>query len=238
VTPYAVGIIHARGGSKRVPLKNVKLLGGKPLIAWVVEAACRATRLSRVIVSTDHDEIARLAVEYGAEVPFRRPADLAEDVASELVTQHAVRMLEAHGPRVDIPVTIQPTTPFLRPEHIDACVAQVADTGADSALTVSAVRERPEWMLRVGADGRAEPYVGRWWAADEGVSQSLPRLYSPNGGAYATRRDVLMERNTIVGPHSRIVEMPLEQSLDIDEAIDFVIAEAILCGQSGGSDRH
>jgi CMP-N-acetylneuraminic acid synthetase len=221
-----------------VPLKNLKLLGGKPLIAWVVEAARRATRLSRVIVSTDHDEIARLAVEYGAEVPFRRPADLAEDVASELVTQHAVRMLEAHGPRIDIPVTIQPTTPFLQPEHIDACIAQVAEMGADSAFTVAAVRQRPEWMLRVDADGRAEPYIGRWWVGDEGVSQSLPRLFSPNGGAYATRRDVLMERNTIIGPVSRVVEMALEQSVDIDEAIDFVLAEAILCVGTGGSDRR
>lgn len=226
--PYAVGIIHARGGSKRVPLKNLKALGGKPLIAWVVEAACRATRLSRVIVSTDHDEIARLAVAYGAEVPFRRPAHLAEDVPSELVTQHSVRMLEAQGPRVDIPVTIQPTTPFLRPEHIDACVAHVADTGADSALTVSAIRERPEWMLQVDTDGWAQPYAKRWWVGDEGVSQVLPRLYSPNGGAYATRRDVLMERNTIIGEHTRIVEMPLEQSVDIDEPVDFVIAEALL----------
>ena len=233
-----VGIILARGGSKRVPLKNLKLLGGKPLIAWVVEAACRAKRLSRVIVSTDHDEIARLAVEYGAEVPFRRPADLAEDVASELVTQHAVRMLEAEGPRVDIPVTIQPTTPFLQPEHIDACVAQVAEMGADSAFTVAPVRERPEWMLKVGPDGRAEPYTGRWWIGEEGVSQTLPRLFTPNGGAYATRRDVLMERNTIFGPISRVVQMPLEQSVDIDEVIDFLVAEAILCAGTGGSDRR
>jgi CMP-N,N'-diacetyllegionaminic acid synthase len=237
VTAYAVGIIHARGGSKRVPLKNLQLLGGRPLIAWVIEAACRARRLSRVIVSTDHDEIARLAVEYGADVPFRRPADLAEDVASELVTQHAVRMLEMDGPRVDIPVTLQPTTPFLQPEHIDACVAFVADAGADSALTVSPVRERPEWMLRVSADGRAEPYAGRWWTGEEGVSQTLPRLYSPNGGAYATRRDVLMERHTIVGQNSRVVEMGLEESVDIDEAIDFAIAEAILGAQPGGSHR-
>jgi CMP-N,N'-diacetyllegionaminic acid synthase len=236
VTPYAVGIIHARGGSKRVPLKNLKSLGGKPLIAWVVEAACRAARLSRVIVSTDHDDIARLAVQYGAEVPFRRPADLAEDVPSELVTQHAVRALEVGGPRIDIPVTLQPTTPFLQPSHIDACVALVVETGADSAFTVAPVRERPEWMLWVAPDGRAEPYTGRWWQGEEGVSQSLPRLFSPNGGAYATRRDVLMERHTIIGSNSRVVEMSLDQSVDIDEAIDFAIAEAILSGQSTGPD--
>src|SRR2546421_314296 len=119
MTPYAVAVILARGGSRRVPLKNLKLLGGKPLVAWVVEAACRATSLARVIVSTDHDGIARVARTHGAEIPFMRPAELAEDVASELVTQHAVRVLEAQGARIDVVVTLQPTTPFLQPEHID-----------------------------------------------------------------------------------------------------------------------
>ena len=237
MNPYAVGIIHARGGSKRVPLKNLRPLGGKPLIAWVVEAACRSARLSRVIVSTDHDEIARAAEAHGAEVPFRRPADLAEDVPSELVSQHAVRTLETDGRRIDIAVTIQPTTPFVEAEHIDACVALVAEADADMALTVSAVRERPEWMLRLGADGRLEPFTGRWWTAEEAVSQSLPRLFTPNGGVYATKRDVLMNDSLIVGRHSRAVEMTLEQSVDIDEPIDFLIAEAVLRKRAGGADR-
>lgn len=223
----AVGIIHARGGSRRVPLKNLRALGGKPLVAWIIEAARRSQSLSRIIVSTDHDEIARVAREYGADVPFRRPAALAEDVPSELVTMHAMSFLESSGGRAEVAVTLQPTTPFVRAEHIDACIDQVL-AGADSAMTVAAVRERPEWMLKVGADGRAVPYAGRWWVGDEGVSQELPPLYMPNGGVFATRRDLLMEQRTLVGGRARAVIMPLLESIDIDEEIDFAVAEAAL----------
>lgn len=229
--PVAVGIIHARGGSKRVPLKNIKLLGDKPLIAWVVEAACQARTLSRVIVSTDHDGIAKVAENYGAEVPFRRPVELAEDVPSELVTQHAVRYMEEKGYSVDIALTLQPTTPFIRPQDIDACVEKLIATGADSVVTVSAVRERPEWMLRIGEGERLEPFLGRWWSSEEGISQNLPQLYVPNGGACATRREVLMGQNRIIGNDTRAVVMPLENSVDIDEMVDFAFAEAVLAAQ-------
>src|SRR2546426_8771334 len=92
-----LGVIHARGGSKRIPLKNLKLLAGRPLLSYMVEAAMESRLLDRVIVSTDHPEIARIAREGGAEVPFLRPAELAEDVPSELVTQHAIRFVEAEG---------------------------------------------------------------------------------------------------------------------------------------------
>src|SRR3990172_9553714 len=101
-----IGVIHARGGSKRIPLKNIKLLAGRPLISYMVEAAVESRLLDRVIVSTDHPDTARIAREYGAEVPFMRPADLAEDVASELVTQHAVRFIEEQGYRVRIAFTM------------------------------------------------------------------------------------------------------------------------------------
>lgn len=224
----AVGIIHARGGSSRVPLKNIKLLGGKPLIAWIVEAACATHSLSRVIVSTDHDEIARLAQEYGAEVPFRRPAALAEDVPSEMVTQHAVHFLEDSGYSIDVAVTLQPTTPFIRSEDIYACVEKLKGTGADSVITVCAIRERPEWMLTLGEEGRLNPFMRQWWKGEEGVSQTLPPLYVPNGGAYATHRDVLMVQNRLVGDDTRAIVMPLENSLDIDEPIDFLVGEALL----------
>ncbi|MEM6885657.1 MAG: acylneuraminate cytidylyltransferase family protein, partial [Verrucomicrobiota bacterium] len=93
----AVAIIHARGGSKRIPLKNIKEVGGKPLIAYPIELCLKCDWIKRVIVSTDHDEIAAIARESGAEVPFKRPAELSEDVASELVTEHALQYLKAEG---------------------------------------------------------------------------------------------------------------------------------------------
>src|SRR5207237_9204888 len=97
-----LGVIHARSGSPRSPLKKMKLLAGRSLIAYLVEAAMESRLLDRLVVSTDHPEIARIAREYGAEVPFVRPAELAEDVASELVTQHAVRFVEAGGYAVKV----------------------------------------------------------------------------------------------------------------------------------------
>lgn len=223
----AIGVIHARGGSRRIPLKNLRLLGGKPLIAWIIQAARASRTLRRVIVSTDHDGIMEAAREYGAEVPFRRPVELAEDVPSELVTQHAVRFLEeSEGIKPDVVVTLQPTTPFCRPEDIDACVRKVRETDADSAITVGPIKERPEWMYAVEGD-RASSFLRTTIQGESGVSQNLPRLYIPNGAAYATRYDVLMRQNLIVGKNLRVQIMPDELSVDIDEPVDFLLAEQI-----------
>ena len=221
-----LGVIHARGGSKRIPLKNIKPLAGQPLIAYMVEAAMECRLLDRLIVSTDHPEIARIAKEYGAEVPFMRPADLAEDVASELVTQHAVRFVEAEGYPVRIVLTMQPTTPFCTAEDIDACITKMLDSDLDTVFTACPVHERPEWMYRMEED-RAVPYTGRLVQGDAGISQKLPALYIPNGAVWATRRDVLMNRGLITGPNSGLVVMSRERSVDIDDPVDFVTAEAI-----------
>ena len=221
-----IGVIHARGGSKRIPLKNIKLLAGRPLISYMVEAAVESRLLDRVIVSTDHPEIARIAREYGAEVPFMRPADLSEDVASELVTQHTVQFVEAQGYPVRIVLTMQPTTPFCTSEDIDACIAKMLATDLDTVLTVCEVHERPEWMYRLNGD-LAAPFTGKLVQGDAGISQKLPKLYIPNGAVWATRRSVLMEQNLITGPNSGIVIMSRERSVDIDEPVDFITAEAM-----------
>lgn len=221
-----IGVIHARGGSKRIPLKNIKMLVGRPLISYMVEAAVESRLLDRVIVSTDHPEIARIAREYGAEVPFIRPADLSEDVASELVTQHAVRFVEEQGYRVRIALTMQPTTPFCTSEDIDACIAKMLDTDLDTVFTACEVHERPEWMYRLNG-AMALPFTGTLVQGDAGISQKLPKLYIPNGAVWATRRAVLMEQNLITGPHSGMVIMSRERSVDIDEPVDFVTAEAM-----------
>ncbi len=221
-----IGVIHARGGSKRIPLKNLKLLAGRPLISYMVEAAVESRLLDRVIVSTDHPDIARIALEYGAEVPFMRPADLAEDVASELVTQHAVRFVEEQGYRVCIALTMQPTTPFCTSEDIDACIAKMLETDLDTVFTACEIHERPEWMYRLNG-ALALPFTGTLVQGDAGISQKLPKLYIPNGAVWATRRSILMEQNLITGPHSGVVIMSRERSVDIDEPVDFITAEAM-----------
>jgi CMP-N,N'-diacetyllegionaminic acid synthase len=228
-TQGVVGIIHARGGSKRIPLKNIKPLAGRPLISYMVEAAMESRLLDRVIVSTDHPEIARIAREYGAEVPFMRPADLAEDVASELVTQHAVRFVEAQGYPVRIVLTMQPTTPFCTAEDIDACIAKMLESDLDTVFTACEVHERPEWMYRRddASGDRVVPFTGRLVQGDAGISQKLPKLYIPNGAVWATRRAVLMEQELLTGPKAGLVLMSRERSVDIDEPIDFITAEVM-----------
>ena len=225
----AAAVIHARGGSKRVPLKNIKPLGGKPLIAWCVEAALSCRGLSRVLVSTDHDGIADAARAAGAEAPFRRPADLAEDVASELVTRHALDFHEREtGEELDVVVTIQPTTPFIQGADIDACLTALeTNPDFDSAMSVAPVHERPEWMFECGDGGALNHWLRSEIRGDVGVSQTLPPLYAPNGGIYATRRSTLIEQDRLIGDACFGHVMSRMRSVDIDEPIDFLIAEAV-----------
>jgi len=226
---HIVAVIHARGGSKRIPLKNIRPLGGRPLLSYSIQAALGARTLDRVIVSTDHPDIRRVALECGAEVPFVRPPAISEDVASELVTQHAVRYLEnEEGYGVEVAVTMQPTTPFIRPADIDGCVDLLLGSDADSTWTGREIRDRPEWMFSIDENGYAKSLLGTEIVGDAGVSQNLPGLYVPNGGAYATRRDVLLGQGSIFGRRSKIWVMDRESSVDIDEPLDLGFAEFLV----------
>jgi len=225
--PHIVAIVHARGGSRRVPLKNLKPVAGKPLVAWCIDA-CKGSRIDRVIVSTDHDGIAEVARAHGADVPFKRPADISEDVASELVTQHGIAFHEKEtGKKVDIAITIQPTTPFFRKEDVDGIIGLLDNPELDSSFTVCAVQQRPEWMYRRNADGVLSNYVGMLIQGDAGVSQNLEPLYRPNGAVYATRRATLFDDNLILGKRPGGWVMSLLRSVDVDEPIDLIVAEVV-----------
>lgn len=222
-----IGVIHARGGSKRIPLKNVALIGGKPLISYMVKAALGAKNLRRVIVSTDHPEIMRIALDCGAEVPFVRPAKLAEDCPSEWVTQHAVEFVEAEeSKKVDVVVTMQPTTPFCISSDIDACVdSLIANDDLESVFTAKVVRERPEWMFSAKDGLHAELFTGGQMKGERGIYQSLDKLVIPNGAAYATRRRALFDEGVVISKRTGVHIMPDDRSIDIDEPIDLVFAE-------------
>jgi CMP-N-acetylneuraminic acid synthetase len=227
VNGQIVGIIPARGGSRRVPLKNLAPLKGRPLISYMIEAAKASLTLNRLIVSTDHDEIAKVAVSLGVEVPFRRPADLAEDVPMERVIQHAVHYIETlNRTPVSVAVTLQPTSPFCTAEDIDACVGKLLTTGADSVITVTPIHQRPEWMFRVEGD-RACSFLGLTIKGEIGSAHNLPPLYIPTGAVYATRRHTLMEKGLITGPDTRVVIVPHERAVDIDLPIDLLVAEVL-----------
>ncbi|MBP7506976.1 MAG: acylneuraminate cytidylyltransferase family protein [Prolixibacteraceae bacterium] len=225
-----IGVIHARGGSKRIPLKNIRTLGGKPLVAYMIQAALGSKHLRRIIVSTDHPEIKRISLEYGAEVPFDRPAHLAEDCPSEWVTQHAVEFVEKEeSKKVDIVVTMQPTTPFCLGLDIDACIdILMSDRSLGSVFTAKTVHERPEWMFNVKDDYKATLLIEGELKGERGIFQSLEKIVVPNGAAYATRRETLFDEGVIISKNSGVHIMPYNRSIDIDEEIDLLFAEFVL----------
>ncbi len=221
--------IPARGGSKRLPGKNIKMLGNKPLIAYVIAAAKASKYVDRVVVSTDDEEIARIAKEAGAEVPYLRPAELATDTAPVVdVLQHMVRyMQESEGYAPDVHVLVQPTTPFVLSADIDRAIETFFTTGANSCVSVCEVTERPEWMYQLQGS-MAVPFVDT--PALRG--QDLPPLFRLNGAVYVTNVQVLMEKNMVFdNTNCAATIMPPERSVDIDTALDFSLAEQLLSAQ-------
>jgi CMP-N,N'-diacetyllegionaminic acid synthase len=225
-----IGVIHARGGSVRIPLKNIKPLGGRPLISYMVRAALGSKYLRKVIVSTDHQEIKRIAEEYGAEVPFIRPPYLATDCPSELVSQHAAEFIEEQeSMQLDIVVTMQPTTPFCSSRDIDACIEiLLSSPELNSAFSARIVRERPEWMFLVKENHHAHLLVEGELKKERGIFQSLPTLVMPNGAVYATRRNTLFAEGVVISQKTGYHLVSPERSVDIDEPLDLLFAEFLL----------
>jgi CMP-N,N'-diacetyllegionaminic acid synthase len=224
----ALGIIPARGGSKRLPRKNLLPLNGQPLIAYMIGAA-NASSLDRVVVSTEDEEIAEVGRRFGGDVPFRRPAALAEDYAQDAdILLHAHdTVAAAEGRGYEIVVHLQPTTPFVLPETISACVEVLKTSAANCCFAARKVSEPPQWMFERDADGTATPLLARKPAGEEIHTQKLAMPYFPTGAAYAVRTDILRsERSVFVDP-LRIVEMDPLRSMDVDEEVDLIIAEQI-----------
>ena len=209
-----LGLIPARGGSKGIPRKNLVQVGGKPLLAWTVEAARGASELTRVVVSTDDDEIADAA---GVDV-LRRSAELAADDTPMLdVVRHAVSELSP-----DVVVLLQPTSPLRRAEHVDAAVRLLLESGADAVVSVVAVPHRysPEALMDV-VDGRV---VARGSAR---TRQEKELVYARNGPAVLTRR-VDRIGDDLYGGDVRPFVMDARDSLDVDDAFDFELADLLL----------
>lgn len=229
-----VGIIPARGGSVGVPLKNIRKLGGIPLIAHTIKAAIESQALDRIIVSTDHDEIADISKKFGAEVPFKRPPKISEDVETELVLQHAVEFLEKNDTKVDAIVLLQPTSPFRTKDTIRKCVERFKNTPqADSIVTVNNIEGfRPEWMMYVDSKNKITPYATPFKQNGSPViklvaRQDFPELFKQNGVVYVTKRDLLMKENLVIGPKTYAEIISELETVDIDTETDLIIAEAI-----------
>ena len=233
----SIAIIPARGGSVRVPRKNIKLLCGKPLIYYTIRGALESGVFKDVFVSTEDKEIGTVALIAGASI-IHRPLELAEDVESELVIQHAINEVEKRYP-VDIVTMLQPTSPLRTAETIQKCVNQNWDE-IDSCITVHDIEGfRPEWMCSVNKDGMIFPYTDTW-EDEEGnpfiklvARQDLPKLYKQNGCVYTFKKELIMERNQCIGSHCKAIIIEEEEAFDVDTPLDFLICEVIMERRNG-----
>lgn len=221
-------VIPARGGSKRLPGKNIKKIGGKPIIAHTVLAAKNSKYIDRVAVSTDDPAIAKVARDYGSEVPFIRPAKLANDKAPTLpVVQHAVRFYENELKfKPDLIILIQPTNPLIKAEDIDKTIETLFKTKTNTCFTVTEISQRPEWMYRL--DGKKPELFIKKGDGLKTRSQDLPRLGIINGTVYAMKYNTLMKKNKIYDKNTSVHIMPKDRSVDIDDYFNFKIAEALI----------
>jgi CMP-N,N'-diacetyllegionaminic acid synthase len=218
-----IGLVTARGGSKRLPRKNVLPLAGKPMIAWTIEAARGSAALRRVIVSTEDEEIARVSREHGAEVPFLRPTELALDDSDHVaVVEHALDwLLEHEGVDPDYIMLLQPTSPLRTADDIDACISIARAADAPAVVSVSAMSPH---AYRLGDDGTLEPV--------RDVGDSRRPLVALNGAVYLNRVASLRAERAFIPSGSRGYVMPSERSLDVDTQWDFSLAEAALQARS------
>lgn len=225
-----VGFIFARGGSKGLPGKNLRLLSGKPLIAWSIEQAKAVSRIRRVIVSTDSEEIAAAARGYGAEVPFMRPSELAGDDSPEWLSwRHALSYLEeSEGGLPDIMMSIPATAPLRLPEDVESCLDEYLKGGAGMVVTITDAHRNPYFnMVKKNADGTVglivAPQVG-----SHSRRQDAPTVYDMTTVAYAVDPRLVFEHSSHFECQVRAVHVPAERAIDIDTLLDFEIAEMLM----------
>lgn len=223
-----IGVIPARGGSKGIPGKNIKLLAGKPLIAYSIEAAQKSKMLTRCIVSTDDEKIKDVALSFGGNIPFMRPAELATDTALAIPTiQHAVSECERlYSETYDYIVMLQPTAPLRTEKDIDHALSQLVDTKSDGVISVVDVDNWHPMKMKVFNGDRLVDYEKP--PLENPPRQLLPKVYIVNGAIYATKRSIFMKNNTFQGSVCTGYIMPPERSVNIDTEIDFLAAEHYL----------
>lgn len=227
----AVAFIFARGGSKGLPGKNIRLLCGKPMIAWAIEHAKAVKRISRVIVSTDSEEIAAVARQYGAETPFKRPSELARDDSPEwLAWQHALgHLLQSDGVLPDAMVSVPVTAPLRATDDIERCLDEFAQGGADIVVTVSAAQRSPYFnMVKRNEDGTVGLVIPP--AGNVSRRQDAPLVFDMATVAYVANPQFVLAKNALFEGRVRAVEVPPERAIDIDTLLDFRIAECLMKG--------
>ena len=226
-----VAVIPARGGSKGIPRKNVALLKGHPLIYYPISLALANPRIERVIVSTDDKEIASMAESLGAEVPFIRPAELADDRTGDWpVFIHLIEELKKkEGYEFDYLINLRCTTPFKKAEHIDAAIDLILESGADSLRTVDRIsgKHHPYWTFKGDASGCGVPFIDELKLSDYYQRQALPPAYSLNALVDIIKVEVILQRDSgnLYGCKMKLLETDPRYSMDIDTPYDLEICE-------------
>lgn len=218
-----LAVILARGGSKRLPRKNVLDLAGKPLVVWSIESGLQSNYIDKVIVSSDDDKILTIAQKYGSEI-IRRPEELANDTATSFdAITHTIENTEKY----DYVVLLQPTSPLRTAEQVDEAIALLQEKEADAVISVCEMDHSPLWSNTLPEDGSMKDFL-----RDEiknQRSQDLEKYYRLNGAIYICDTNRLLEEKSfLLGENIFAYKMDRESSVDIDEALDFSLAELLI----------
>jgi CMP-N,N'-diacetyllegionaminic acid synthase len=223
-----LAIVPARKGSKGLPLKNIRPLAGKPLLAWPIAAARASAHVDRVIISTDDQGFADLAVEHGADAPFLRPAELASDTAPSIgFILHAVETLAEAGDVYDYVVLLEPTSPLTEGSDVDAALEQLVAADADAIVGVSRLEaNHPAFAVRKAGDGAITPYA----AASFGEMprrQDIEPLFVLDGTLYASTVAALKRERGFCHARTLGYETARHKAHEVDDLVDFICIEAI-----------
>lgn len=216
-----VAIIPARGGSKGIPRKNLRKLAGISLLAWTIETAKASKLIDRVIVSSEDQEIIAEAKRFGADVPFIRPKELAEDHTPGVdPVLHAIQNIEPY----DFVVLLQVTSPLRTTEDIDNCIKHCYQQNAPSLVSVTTPSKHPYWMFTINDSERLQPLFDQELPVRR---QDLPPVYIPNGAVYLAQTNWLLKNKKFISHETAAYFMSNDNSLDIDTELDLFILEAI-----------
>ena len=232
-------LIAARGGSQGVPGKNIRPLLGKPLIAWAIDSALAAPEIDRVVVSTDSSDIADVARAAGAEVPFIRPADLAQPSTGKFqVWQHALLTCERHyETRYDLFVDVDCTNPLLESSDITAAVGRfrslrAAGVGVDAVFTIAAARHNPYFNL-VERSASGAMKMSKTSGETVLARQNAPAVYEHIAGVYVLDPEYVRRAQHLLDGHAEGYEVPADKAVDIDTEVDFALVELLLKRRMG-----
>ncbi|WP_442594277.1 acylneuraminate cytidylyltransferase family protein [Neobacillus sp. D3-1R] len=218
-----LAVIPARGGSKGIPRKNIITIGGKPLIAWTIEAAKNSKYIDRIILSSEDDEIIKVASEWGCEVPFKRPLELAlDDTPGIAPVLHAVENIQGY----DYLVLLQPTSPLRITKDIDESIKLCVESNSNSTVSLTESDKSPYWMYTMDENSNLNKILEDDRSAYQ--RQVLPKTYNLNGAVYVANIQWVLENKILVSSKTIGYVMPKERSIDIDTLFDLRLAEFLI----------